>query len=261
MSEGQTWTTELSWAEPNRVLVRGYHLDELMGRVSFAEAIYLLFRGELPPPGIRPLLEALLVASLDHGPGAPSALAARTAASTGAALNAAIAAGVLCVNRHHGGAIEDCMLLLERTVAQKREQGKTAGEVARETVKAALAAGRRLPGFGHRVHTHDPRTARLYRLAEEAGVGGEYVEMMRALQEALREAGKDLPINVDGAIASLLCALGLPAALGNVFFIIGRVPGLAAQAYEEATTQKPMRRLDPAACRYAGPPERPLARS
>lgn len=260
MPEGQTWTTELSWAEPNRLLVRGYRLEELMGRISFAEAVYLLFRGELPPPGTGALLEALLVASLDHGPGAPTALAARNAASTGAPLNAAIAAGVLCVNRHHGGAIEGCMLLLERAVAQKREQGKTAREVARETVSAALAAGQRLPGFGHRLHTRDPRTARLYQLAEEAGVGGEYVEMMGALQEALREAGKELPINVDGAIASLLCELGFPAALGNVFFIIGRAPGLAAQAYEEFATQKPMRRIDLTACRYGGPPERPLER-
>ena len=83
MAEGTDWTTKITKVERNHVVVRGYALDEMMGRVSFAEGIYLLFRGELPPAGARPLIEALFMASLDHGPGAPSAsTASRASPST-----------------------------------------------------------------------------------------------------------------------------------------------------------------------------------
>ncbi len=259
MPEDQSWVTRITKVEPNHLAVRGYALDELMGQLSFAEAVYLIFRGELPPPALRGLLDALLVASLDHGSTPPSAIAARNAATTGAPMNAAVASGLLSINRHHGGAIEDAMLLFERTLADKQKQGQTIMQAAEKLVSTTLAAGKRLPGFGHRVHTRDPRTARLFKLAEQAGVNGDYIALARAIQEALHLAGKNLPINVDGAMACLLCELGFPAALGNVFFMIGRVPGLAAQAYEEMTTQKPMRRIDSTTCRYEGPAERSLA--
>ncbi len=258
MAEPQAWTTQITKAEPNHLVVRGYALDQMMGRLSFAESIYLILRGELPPPKTRALLDAIFVASLDHGPAAPSGSAARTAASTGAPLNVSIASGILAINRFHGGAIEDCMATLGRAVEQARQQARPAAEVATELVASALSARKVLSGFGHRVHTKDPRTTRLFQLAQEAGVDGAYTQMARGIQESLKAAGKDLPINVDGAIAAVLCELGFVPALGNVFFMIGRVPGLAAQAYEEMTTQKPMRRIDFLAAQYEGPAERDL---
>ena len=206
------------------------------------------------------MLEAVFLASIDHGPGAPSASTARTVATTGAPLNASVAAGILAINRFHGGAIEDCMSLLGKGVAEARAQGKPVAEVAAGLVADALAKKRVLPGFGHRVHTRDPRTARLFQLAAEAGLAGDHTEMARAVQAALKAAGKDLPINVDGAMAAVLCEMGFPPALGNVFFMIGRGAGLAAQAYEEMTTQKPMRRIDFPAAQYDGPAERALDR-
>src|SRR4030042_5211644 len=103
MPEGTAGTTKITDAQPNHIVVRGYAMDEMMGRVSFAEGIYLLFRGELPPPAFKPVLEAVFLASIDHGPGSPSASTARTVATTGAPLNASVAAGVLALNRFHGG--------------------------------------------------------------------------------------------------------------------------------------------------------------
>lgn len=258
MREAEPWSTKLTDARPNHVAVRGYAMDEIMGRLSFAESMYLLFRGELPPPAFRPLLEAILVASLDHGPTAPSAEVARLAASTGAPLNGALAGGLTAINRFHGGAIESCMELLQQGVADAKRSGLTTDEAAAALVTAALSAKKVLPGFGHRVHTRDPRTARLFALAAEAGLDGEHVAMARSIQKALAAAGKDLPINVDGAIAAMLCQLGFPPALGNVYFMVGRLPGMAAHAYEEMTTQRPMRRIDFQACRYDGPPDRRL---
>ena len=66
------WRTAITLIEPNKILVRGYPLDELMGRVSFAEVVYLVLSGELPSAAVGRLMEALLVSSIDHGATPPS---------------------------------------------------------------------------------------------------------------------------------------------------------------------------------------------
>src|SRR5216683_2327996 len=82
------WHSGITRIEPNRVAVRGYDIAELMGRVSFGAAVYLILTGELPSPAIGRLMDAILVSSIDHGATPPSALSARTLASTGASLSA-----------------------------------------------------------------------------------------------------------------------------------------------------------------------------
>src|SRR5690606_30889262 len=99
-----------------------------------------------------------------------------------------------------------------------------------------------------------PRTARLFALAEEAGVAGRGMAMLRALEAALAaDTGRRLPINVDGAIAAVLFDLGVPPALANAFFIMARVPGLVAHVHEEQTRERPMRRIHPSDHAYDGP--------
>ena len=115
------WRTALTCIEPNKILVRGYPLDEIMGRLTFGEAIYLLLVGEIPTPGMGRLMEALLVSFIDHGATPPSTLAARNTATTGAPLRACVAAGVLGFGRYHGGDIESCMQFLDSGLALKRE--------------------------------------------------------------------------------------------------------------------------------------------
>ena len=101
----ERWRTALTCIEPNKILIRGYPLDEMMGRLTFGEAIYLLFMGEVPSPAIGSLMEAMLVSFIDHGSTPPSTLAARNTATTGAPLRACVAAGVLGFGRFHGGDI------------------------------------------------------------------------------------------------------------------------------------------------------------
>lgn len=255
----ETWKTAITKIEPNKVAVRGYPIDQLMGCISFGEMVYLVLKGELPTPEIGKLMDAILVSSVDHGATPPSALAARTVASGGAPLTTAIAGGIMTINRHHGGAIEGCMKVLQEVVAYKQEKGLDAQTAAREKMVEFRAQKIRVPGYGHRVHSDDPRTRRLFALAEEAGVAGEYIEIAHALRAALKESlGRDLPMNVDGGIAAVLCELGFPPELGNGFFAISRTVGLTAQVYEEQTRQRPMRKIDPAAHEYDGPPERSL---
>jgi citrate synthase len=253
----QTWKTAITKIEPNKVAVRGYPIDQLMGRISFGEMVYLVLKGELPSAEVGRLMDAIMVSSVDHGATPPSALAARTVASGGAPLTTAIAGGIMTINRHHGGAIEGCMNVLNEIVAYKKERGLEPLTAAREKTAEYRAKRIRVPGFGHRVHTDDPRTRRLFALAEEAGIAGEYIEMGSTLRQAMKETlNRDLPMNVDGGIAAVLCELGFPPELGNGFFAISRTVGLTAQVYEEMTRERPMRKIDPAAHEYDGPPER-----
>lgn len=259
MSE-QTWSQPVTKVEPNKVAVRGYRIDELMGRVPFSHVVYLVLKGDLPTESQGRVMDAILVSSVDHGGSAPSALAARTVTSGGAPLTTGIAAGIMTINRHHGGAIEGCMRVLLEAVQRQREQGQDAATVARELMTEYRAQKKRVPGYGHRVHSNDPRTQRLFDIAEEEGIAGEYVAMGHAIRQAMHEIiGKDLPINVDGAIAAVLCELDFPPEMGNGLFAIARTVGLTAHVFDEIVNQRPMRRISPTAQDYTGPAERSLA--
>jgi len=254
------WKTAITKVEPNKLLLRGYRIDELMGRVSFSQAVYLALIGELPSEKVGRLIDAILVASIDHGATPPSTLSAITVASTGAPLNAALASGILAITHLHGGAIEGCMMVVMEGVKRVEESNRSPSEVAEEMVQEYREKNKRMLGFGHRIHTKDPRTAKLYELASELGIAGKHVEMAKALEEALsRSLGKELPINVDGAIGSLLCEIGIPPEIANLFFIMARTAGLTAHIYEEKTRQRPMRRIHPTDHEYDGPSERALS--
>jgi len=256
------WNTRLTCIEPNRILVRGYRLDELMGRVHFGEAIYLLFTGELPSPSMGRLMDAMLVSFLDHGATPPSTLAARNTATTGASLRSSVAAGVLGFGPHHGGDALACRQLLDDGMALART-GRSLAAAAGELVDREIASGEiPPPGFGHRYHTIDPRATRLLQIAHELEVDHEYTQLLRAIEHALSRhhtlTGRSLPINIDGAIAAVCGDLGLPPEMADALLIISRVPGLAAHALEEQHREAPMRAIDPVSHHYDGPSERRL---
>jgi citrate synthase len=253
-----SWKTSITEIKPNEVRLRGYRIDELMGSISFAEAVYLAYKSELPSADVARMMNAILVSSIDHGASPPSALAARTVASTGAPLNAAVAAGILSINRHHGGAIQGCMKVLQIGIDRVHQSGETVDKIAADLVAEYKSSGKRIAGLGHRIHTNDPRTAKLFQLAQELGIAGEGVQMIIAIQSSLKDAGKALPINVDGAIAAVLLDLDIPSELANAMFFIARVPGLILQAHEEQTRERPMRRIHPTEISYDGPAPRSL---
>src|SRR2546430_2451196 len=255
------WNTAITRVEPNRVAVRGYDIAELMGRASFGSAVYLILAGELPSDAIGRLMDAILVSSIDHGTTPPSALAARTLASTGASLSASVAAGIMSINRHHGGAIEDCARQLKAIADRAARESISMDESATRTLATMREAGERMSGFGHRYHTKDPRTARLFELAREAGVDGVHMKAARAVEKSFADAKKALPINVDGAIGAILADLGMNPAAFNGIFMIARTPGLVAHVIEEQTREKPMRRIDPVNHGYDGPPPRTISKN
>ena len=252
----ENWQTAITSIKPNEVRVRGYDIAELMGGVSFGAAVYLILRGELPDGPTGRLMDAILVSSIDHGATPPSALAARTVASTGASLSQSVSAGINCINRSHGGAIQDCATQLARIIA--RADGGDLVAAAGAELADMKARRERMSGFGHRVHTADPRTARLFELAHAAGVAGEYVACARVVENVFADSGKALPINVDGAIGAILADMGFDSGVMNGLFMIARVPGLVAHVREEQTGQRPMRKIDPTEHDYNGPEPRSI---
>jgi citrate synthase len=231
-----------------------------MGRTSFGAAVYLILTSELPVPAVARLMDAILVSSIDHGATPPSALAARTTASTGASLSAAVAAGIMSINRHHGGAIEDCARQLKAIADRATRESISIEEAAAHTLADMRETGERMSGFGHRVHTKDPRTTRLFELAREAGVDGVHMKAARAVEKSFADVKKALPINVDGAIGAILADLGMNPGAFNGIFMIARTPGLIAHVIEEQIREKPMRRIDPVNHGYDGPPPRNLSK-
>jgi len=259
MNNELSWETSVTGIEPNKIQLRGYPIDELMGKVPFPSAVYLALKGELPDEKVGRLMDVMLVSSVDHGATPPSTLTARTVASTGAPLNACIAAGILAINKYHGGAIENCMHFVREVVETAEKENISLEKAALQLVREKREKKQVIHGFGHRVHTKDPRTAKLLSEAKEAGALGRYIEAMKAVQKAIHEViGKDLPINVDGAIGGILLELDFPPELANAFFIMARVPGLVAHIHEEQTTMKPMRKIHPTNHHYVGPENRHL---
>jgi citrate synthase len=255
----ELWRSALTSVTPNKILVRGYPLDEMMGRLSFADTVYLLLMGELPTPAIGRMLNAVFVSSVDHGVTPPSTLATRNVATSGAPLKDCVAAGILAFGPHHGGDIESCMRFLDVGLSLIRS-GRALQEAAESIVDDCVRQQQVPPGFGHRLHTRDPRAARLFQMALELELEGEHVRLLRAVERVVEarkeEFGRPIPVNVDGAIAAICADLGFAYELGNALFLISRLPGLIAHAQEERLRQKPMRQIDPKDHTYDGPQER-----
>lgn len=256
---GLTRKTAISWVEAEKIRLRGYAVEDLIGRVSWGETLALLLLGELPPKNHAAMLEAILVSVIDHGVRPPSTIAAVTVANTGANLNSAVAAGILAINKFHGGAIEDCMKALSDAVQAQESENLDAQQAAEKIAADYKAKGARISGFGHRFHAADPRAVRLFELARELNVAGKFVEQAKILEKVLSEkSGKHLPINADGAIAALLCEMRFPPKVANGIFMIARTAGLVAHVVEEQERNPPMRTVDVENYEYDGVGERKL---
>lgn len=249
----EKWKTYITDIGKGRICVRGYDIRDLMENLTFSEAVFLILKGELPTKEEGRMMEAILVSSIDHGVTPPSVLATRTVISGGNPLNAAVAGGVLTIGDSHGGAIEECAQILQ-------EWAKKEGEIepiAKDLVEDFTNKKKRIPGYGHRLHETDPRTIKLFELAESLKFSGRHIILAKAVENELEKIlTKRLPINVDGAIAAVISDMGFDYRLGKGFFIISRIPGLVAHAFEEWTKQKPMRKLGDTNFEYAGPPQR-----
>lgn len=231
------WATSIIRIERDEITLRGHPIGQLIGSQSLTEMAWLMLRADLPTPAQHRLFEAALVAGVDHGPQAPSIAAARMAATCGVGLNNAIATGVNLLGDTHGGAGEQAMELYREVLAAE-DSGSSHDEAVRDVVARRLSALRYLPGFGHRIHSRDPRRDPLMVVVGDAidsgAVQGRYVAAMLGIENELaRVKGRDVPVNVDGVTAAIYGELGFEPALARGLFVLSRTVGILAHAWEE----------------------------
>ncbi|WP_461474915.1 citryl-CoA lyase [Microbacterium sp. HJ5] len=232
------WHTDIIDVAPGAISLRGYPIEELIGRVGFVDTIWLMLRGELPSRAEADLLEAAMVASVDHGPQAPSIAIARMATTCGSPVNGAMASAINVLDDIHGGPGQQCMeLYLE--IDAELGAGEDVESVTRAVLERRRAAGMTyVPGFGHRFHPLDPRTPRLLsivdRAADDGTIDGRFARIGRAVEDAI-SAGRTrrIPMNVDGVTAVIYCELGFTPELGRGVFILARSVGILAHAVEQ----------------------------
>jgi citrate synthase len=219
--------SRISQAYPDRVEVRGRDLAELMGEVTFTEYFHLLLTGEEATEEQRYFLDVLLVAIAEHGMMPTNVAARMTLAADPESLQGAVAAGILGAGPVVLGTSQECARLL----AAVRERGTD----PRDAVRELAAAGGKVPGFGHPVHSPvDPRAERILELADARGVSGEHVALARAFADAVAaERGKPLTMNVAMPIAAVMLDLGFSPDVVKAVPILARTAGLLAHLAEE----------------------------
>jgi citrate synthase len=256
------WTTRIIDIHPGEIALRGYPIEELIGNVGFPDMVYLLLRGELPEPPEAELLEAAMVASVDHGPHAPAIAISRMAVTCGLPVNGAMASAINVLDDIHGGAGQQCMELC-REIADEAGDDDPARATEAVLQRRREAGTRYIPGFGHRFHPVDPRSPRLLALLDAAtlagAISGRFTRIGRAIEAALGAGrSRPVPMNIDGVTAVIYSELGFEPELGRGLFILARAVGILAHAWEEkqdgGRLKGPMPRDVP--YRYSGPPRR-----
>ncbi len=227
-------TTRLCTHDTTSITVRGADLvNDLIGELTFTEMTYFAITGRRPNHAQTRILDAVLVTLMEHGL-TPSAIAARMIyASTPETLQAGVSAGLLAVGSVFVGTMEGCAALIERILA-----APDVDTAAREIADEYRATRRPIPGFGHHMHKpDDPRTPKLFAIAESEGVTGDHIAALRALSAAVdARFGKHLTINATGAIAALLGEIAIPASVMRGVAVISRSAGLVAHIAEEQKT-------------------------
>ena len=259
------WSTSIIDIHPGSIQVRGYPIQELIGQISFPQMIWLMLRGDLPSAGEARLLEAALVASVDHGPHAPSIAISRMAVSCGLPLNGAMASALNTLDDVHGGAGQQAVEIFH-AIEQAQADGATLAVAVETCIDRFITEhGKYLPGFGHRFHPVDPRAGRLLGMVDEAAaqgvVSGRYATIARAIEDLLKQRkSKPIPLNIDGATAVIYAELGFAAELARGVFCLSRAVGILSHAWEQRgrgeRNKGPMPRQ--MAYRYTGPATRHL---
>ncbi len=259
------WSSDIIDMQPGSIRFRGYPIEQLIGAVSFPQMVWLMLRGALPSAQEVALLEAALVAAVDHGPQAPSIAIGRMAVTCGLPLNGAMASAINVLDDVHGGAGEQCMELFA-DAARRMDAGMALADAAAAAIEHSVGkAGAHIPGFGHRFHPVDPRAPRLLALVDAAAaagvVSGRHAAIAREIEARLEmRKGRRIPMNIDGATAVIYSELGFAPALGRGLFILSRSVGILAHAWEQmqqgGRIKGPMPPSQP--YRYTGVPPRDL---
>ena len=239
------------------IIVRGHRMNDLIGGVSFADAMFLMLRGRLPDPAQGRVLDALLVASIEHGI-APPSMISRCFASYGTSIQAAVGSGISAFGDRMGGLGEQLARAMAERLAPLGDPARIGedrlGIEAKGIVEAARQSGGRVPGYGIPLHKADPRAPKLLAIAREAGVFGAYCRLAELIGEELAAArgGKAVPMNLDGVGAAIALDLGFDWRATRLFLLTARSVSMGAHFLEEQAQDSTWRHIRGEQIEYTG---------
>ncbi|UOA17038.1 citryl-CoA lyase [Sulfitobacter dubius] len=230
--------TEISYATETETEIRWRGQDlmtDILGKRDFAETMYLLITGRFPEPWERKIFDACLITLMEHGLTPPHAIVSRLVAdSNPGQVQLAMATGLTCVGDVFAGTMEgDGRLLIDGLKSDYRATW------CGETAAAYRAERKPLPGFGHPLHKpDDPRSARLFLVAREAGAPGEAIDLLKQFSAAVDEVyGRHLTINATGAIGALLLEVSITPEIMRAIAVTSLAAGPTAYIAEEQKTR------------------------
>jgi citrate synthase len=253
------WTTRISRAEGGRIWVRGYPLEEIIEKLSFVEAMWLLLRGELPTRQQAAIWELTMKVAMDQQLISSAACAARFVASSHPESPIpGVAAGILAHGSVTGSPRPAAEMIYQAFELMGRE-GLSREEAAARTVGRYLGQEGTVPGFGHPIHKEtEPRAEILRRKVQELGGWGEKAQLFEAIHAALcQRLGKPLPMNLAGMVAAVYCELGFEPIEIEALAAVGYGYAIVAHVAEEIREGVPLRVIpDALGAKYIGPAER-----
>ncbi|MDA9444446.1 hypothetical protein XH98_36280 [Bradyrhizobium sp. CCBAU 51745] len=215
-----------------RLRMRGCDsLSKVVGEMTFTQGFYFIVTGRRPTEVQTKVLDAALLILMDHGL-TPGALVARLVADSNPDdVQIPLAAGILMVGNRFAGTMTGAGRILSDGMAFQGDKHVWAEQVVQDFRKAR----RRIPGFGHQQYTSgDPRTERLFNIAESAGVKGDYIGLIKLLSAAIdKDAKRHITLNVTGALGAVLHEIEFPVGAMRSVAAVGRCAGLAAHIEEE----------------------------
>jgi len=222
----------------------GYDVyGQMLGRASWADMLYLLFKGQAPSPAQARLLEALALALANPGPRDPMVHAAMCGGVGGSHAAASLVAA-LAVGAGQSGGARDVRLAMD---AWLRWDAAPAGDLA---ARIACLIAHDMPawlatsdsGWPQREHPagfdpHGVSTAGIVLKALQAlagmGVGPRLTWLLVHL--ASLEAAASMPLAMTGLAAAAFADLGFTPLEGEMLHLLLRLPGAAAHALEQQT--------------------------
>lgn len=238
------WETSIAYKVKDRIVVRGYDVNELAGNISFAEMLHLVWKGELPLENVAKMIDALLVIFAEHAM-SPSTASARLVMSGAGYIMSALAGGLLSIGYTHVNAHE-AAATWRKAVALAKERGWALEEAAgylcqgirskqKDDAFVRLFGERNiLPGWHHPQHIKDPRPPRIIELAENLGVAGEHVEFVKAVEKTTKKYwGRTIYMNVSGAMSAVMLDMGFEPDECLALCAIARSVSVVAHALEE----------------------------
>ncbi|MED4582812.1 citryl-CoA lyase [Brevibacillus choshinensis] len=230
--------TRIGVSEPDKIYVHGYDLTEdLIGEITLADMAFLGAQHRKPSQLESKMLNACMVAICEHG-FTPSSISARlTYLGAPEAVQGAVAAGLLGAGSVYLGAMEYVAQMLQdgwKKVGNENDVQIIAAQIMEERAEKGL----QLPGFGHPIHRPiDPRTPKLFALAEELGFSGKHIALMNEIhRQFCEQKGKAITLNVAGAIGAVLSDMNLHFSVVKSFAVAARAVGLIAHIVEEIET-------------------------